>query len=138
VQRYVLVCRPPNYVSPAFSGDTDNSREYWKVPSHFISKPTKLKKEYRQTMNEPVNRINNKIKEVIQSSHAGKVRFVNIDPYVGILQGRFCEPGIVDPAANRQGLLFYNQETNDGTGDPWAKTELKRAPTEVSNISFEG
>jgi hypothetical protein len=62
--------------------------------------------------------INNKIREVISEGHNDKIRFVNIDPYVGVLQRRFCESGINEPAANRQGLLFYNQFTLDGPGDP--------------------
>jgi hypothetical protein len=105
---------------------------------HLLSNPTQLKKEYRQQMNDLVIGINNRIKEVISKGHSDKIRFINIDPYVGILQGRFCESGIKEPSANRPGLLFYNQYTSDGPSDPWAKTELKRSPTEVSNTSFEG
>jgi hypothetical protein len=89
-------------------------------------------------MNELVVRVNNKIKEVIHQNHANKIVFVDIDAYVGLLQGRFCESGIKEPAANRPGLLFYNQLTSGGPNDPWAKAELKRSPQEVSNISFEG
>jgi hypothetical protein len=88
------------------------------VQSHQLSNPTKLRKEYRQQMNDLVIGINNKIREVISEGHNDKIRFVNIDPYVGVLQRRFCESGINEPAANRQGLLFYNQFTLDGPGDP--------------------
>jgi len=88
-------------------------------------------------MNDLVIAVNNKIKDIIRKGHAGKIEFVNIDPYVRLLQGRFCERGIVEPADKRPGLLFYNFGTSDGKDDYWLKTELKRAPEEISNVTFE-
>jgi hypothetical protein len=103
--------------------------------------PVNLTKDNRKRMNQLAIGVNNKIKEVIQKNHAKRIVFVDIDPYVTILQGRFCEPSIVEPDANRPGLLFYNRGTVDdlfGDEDEWSRMELKRAPEDVPKDSFEG
>lgn len=92
-------------------------------------------------MNELAVKVNNKIKEVIRNSYSDKIVFIDIDPYVVALQGRFCEPKVSEPDSSRLGLLFYNRDTSDQAEygeDNWPHTELKRAPEEVPKDSFEG
>ncbi|KAH9864716.1 hypothetical protein J1614_010652 [Plenodomus biglobosus] len=91
-------------------------------------------------MNELVARVNDKIKEVIKTKHADRIVFIDVDSYVLALQGRFCEPGILEPSPSRPGILFYNFGTSDeeeSGEDQWHHTELKRAPEEVPKGSFE-
>jgi hypothetical protein len=108
--------------------------------------PVNLSRDNRKRMNQLAISVNNKIKEVINKNHADKIVFVDYDPYVVLLQGRFCEPAIIEPEPSRPGLLFYNRgttdveesDTGDGTEDSWGHTELKRAPEDVPKESFEG
>lgn len=100
---------------------------------------TYLTKDSRRTMNELVIKVNDKIKETIgERGHGDKVVFVDIDPFVRVLQGRFCQPGIKEPSPNRHGLLFYNRQTYDGTEDEWVHDDLKRSGEQLSAKSFEG
>ncbi|KAF1849905.1 SGNH hydrolase [Cucurbitaria berberidis CBS 394.84] len=116
----------------------DVTWKMWDFPGvHLV----KLTKANRKRMNELAVRVNNKIKEVIEKNHSDKIIFVDIDPYVIILGGRFCEAGIKEPDIDRPGLLFYNRGTVDvenSAEDPWSRTELKRGPDEMPKQSFEG
>lgn len=98
-----------------------------------------LTKDRRKQMNDLAIRLNNKIKETISKlGHSDKIVFVDVDPYVRLLQGRFCESGIEEPAKNRPGLLFYNRGTSDGEDDDWDHNDLKRNGEEVDANTFEG
>jgi hypothetical protein len=89
-------------------------------------------------MNDLAIRVNDKIKEVIKNNHPDRIVFVDVDHYVRLLQGRFCERGINEPDKNRPGLLFYNRGTSDGDQDEWHHDEFKREPEEMNNATFEG
>lgn len=114
------------------------SRKMWDFP---FAHAVRLRRENRKRMNGLAIAVN-KIKEVIQKNHADKIVFVDYDPYVTLLQGRFCEPAITEPEPSRPGLLFYNRGTTDAEDpdqqDVWGHTELKRSPEDMPKQSFEG
>ncbi|KAI9829474.1 MAG: hypothetical protein M1819_006294 [Sarea resinae] len=89
----------------------------------------------RQKMNDLVDSVNTKIEEAVQRG-GDQVVFVDYDPYVGYLNGRYCLPGTNEDkgnAANRNLLFFYEMKTSDtplleSGEDPW-KEELRRRDT---------
>ncbi|CAO2647109.1 Nn.00g080310.m01.CDS01 [Neocucurbitaria sp. VM-36] len=113
----------------------------WKMWDFPGAHAVHLTRENRKRMNDLAKRVNDKIREVIKKKHAHKIVFIDYDPYVVLLQGRFCEPAILEPEPSRPGLLFYNRGTideEDNEQDQWGHTELKRAPEDVPKQSFEG
>ncbi|KAI8938763.1 hypothetical protein NX059_004629 [Plenodomus lindquistii] len=129
--------------NPRTSQCDDVSWKFWRPPpliDQFLS-TVKLTKANRLRMNELAMRVNDKIREVIRKNHADKIVFVDIDPYVTLLKGRFCESDVVEPDVDRERLLFYNVGTVDipnSPDDPWSRPELKRSPVEMPKESFEG
>ncbi|KAH7050299.1 SGNH hydrolase-type esterase domain-containing protein [Macrophomina phaseolina] len=73
----------------------------------------RLTQARRARMNELTVAVNHAIRDAVSRAGDGFV-FVDYDQYYEMLGGRFCEPGVKEPAANRFGLLFYEWDTEDG------------------------
>ncbi|CZT25183.1 uncharacterized protein RCC_10912 [Ramularia collo-cygni] len=80
----------------------------------------------RKAMNEVVDIMNDALRAAVQRG-GPQVHFVDFDRYVGIVGGRFCEPGQDESkkrGANRRDLFFYQMHTVD---QPWIPhDELRR------------
>lgn len=66
--------------------------------------------ERRRQMNSLVDKLNDKTAEAIKAAvdkHGDKFEQVLYDYYFGEFEGRFCMPGVHEPAPNRYGLMFY-------------------------------
>jgi hypothetical protein len=60
----------------------------------------------RKDMNELVDLVNGALREAVKRA-GSQVVFVEYDAYFGRFQGRYCQPGVTEPAPNRADLLFY-------------------------------
>lgn len=72
----------------------------------------------RQTMNEVVDMMNNRLRGIIASA-GPQARFIDYDSYIDMVGGRYCQPGQDESrgrSANRDQMFFYEMKTND---DPW-------------------
>jgi lysophospholipase L1-like esterase len=89
----------------------------------------------RAIMNGMVTQVNQKIREAALNA-GDHVVFVDWDWTFARANGRFCEDGSeVEPAPNRDGLLFYEWNTLDDGEDPWL---IERPGDPVPSDSFEG
>lgn len=89
--------------------------------------------ERRTKMNELVDAMNRVLKQAVARA-GSQVHFIDYDFYVGISNGRYCQPGSDESSgrgANRPDLFFYEMKTIDD--DPWRRhendwrvTDLKR------------
>jgi hypothetical protein len=90
-----------------------------------------LTQEKRQQMNDLVDLMNNAIRSAVERA-GPNVHFIDYDKYVGMTDGRFCQPGDDESkgqSANRRDVFFYEMKTEDepylSLDDGW-HTELKR------------
>jgi hypothetical protein len=60
----------------------------------------------RKDMNELVDLVNAKIRDAVKNAGSQFI-MVEYDSYFGLLQGRYCLPGVQEPSPNRDNLLFY-------------------------------
>jgi hypothetical protein len=88
------------------STDCDSISWHWYPWPLGITKYQYLDVHRRQEMNELVDMVNLKIKEAVARAGSQFV-LVEYDSYVGRLKGRYCLPGVKEPAPNRDDLLFY-------------------------------
>ena len=74
-----------------------------------------LTQPVRQKVNDLTVNLNSKISAAVQRA-GDQVVFVDYDDYVGLLGGRFCEPGVDESkgnGANRDYLFFYESKSTD-------------------------
>lgn len=89
----------------------------------------------RAIMNGMVTQVNQKIREAALNA-GNHVVFVDWDWTFAQANGRFCEDGMaVEPAPDRDGLLFYEWNTLDDGEDPRL---IERPGDPVPSDSFEG
>lgn len=100
-----------------FDASTNNCDSVtWKVWLGFKSQY--LTQARRQRMNDLVDAMNAKVKEAVDRA-GPQVVFIDYDPYVGYLNGRYCLPGSDESnkdkslGANRDLLFFYEMSTQD-------------------------
>jgi hypothetical protein len=106
------------------------SWHYWPWPIGWLTWQY-LTQARRTSMNNLVDAVNQQISNA--ASRAGSsVVFVDFDKYYGDLAGRYCEPGVAEPDANRADLLFYESGTTEDTAMTKRDTEM------LSNSTFEG
>lgn len=116
-----------------FSTETDDCDEssfgvWWRGP--------KLRRELRQEMNEMVRQVNNKIKRSIDSINSEfaepKIYFVDYDAE---FEGhRFCEPGVVEPAYDRNETWFFLVGGPDNSGDLSSNFTESSLPPSLSSL----
>lgn len=82
-------------------------------------------------MNNLVDIMNGVLRDAV--SRAGpQVHFIDYDDYVGMSNGRYCQPGNDESggkSANRRDLFFYEMKSNDSpwlAHDDWPHDELRR------------
>ncbi|KAI9671168.1 MAG: hypothetical protein M1817_003675 [Caeruleum heppii] len=82
-----------------------------------------LTRERRSTMNDLVDLVNDKIKAAVTRAGSQTV-FVDWQPGVSFIKGRFCEPGVDEtyaggkgPAINRERAVFYKWGTTKDDDD---------------------
>ncbi|KAK1973372.1 SGNH hydrolase-type esterase domain-containing protein [Colletotrichum cereale] len=72
----------------------------------------RLTTERRTTMNGLTLATNEVIQAAVQRA-GDAFEYVGYNQYFSVLQGRFCEAGVKEPDANRNGLLFFEKDTED-------------------------
>ncbi|KAI9766948.1 MAG: hypothetical protein M1840_006245 [Geoglossum simile] len=114
----------------------------------------------RQKMNDLVDATNKAISSAISRAGSQFV-FVDYDQYFTRTSGRFCEPAVQEPDANRDGLLFFEWDSADSASlskrqdnglDPnqavpgtfegqivaWANASMAQNPTAQTEAQHEG
>ncbi|KAK1585590.1 SGNH hydrolase-type esterase domain-containing protein [Colletotrichum navitas] len=85
--------------------------------------------EHRTLMNELTLATNAAIQAAVQRA-GDAFEYVGYNEYFSALQGRFCEAGVKEPDANRNGLLFFEWETK--SDDPTLLGRREIAAPELS------
>ena len=122
-----------------FFDTTDNGCDSvsWHVWLNLFTKEY-LTRSRRQAMNNLVDLMNGALRDAV--SRAGpQVHFTDYDDYVGLTNGRYCQPGHDENSghsANRQDLFFYEMKSEDTAWlahDDWAHDELKRRGNTIND-----
>jgi lysophospholipase L1-like esterase len=93
-----------------------------------------LKLQMRRDLNEMVRSVNAIIHKAVIAA-GPNVRFIDYDAEIEASRGRYCETGVQEPDANRDGLAFYEWNTVDHGEN---RTELQnRTGEDVPKGSFE-
>lgn len=99
------------------ASDSKCDQVSWRIWLNFGQRPM-LTRARRQTMNDLVDSMNAALRAAV--SRAGdQVQFVDFDDYVGLTNGRYCQPGDDESggrSANREDLFFYQMKSID---IPW-------------------
>lgn len=93
----------------------------------------RLTQARRTRMNELTVAVNNAIRDAVSRAGSEFV-FIDYDTYFQTIKGRFCEPGVKEPAASRPALLFYEWDTEDGTQKLPTKRDLERLEFEDEGL----
>lgn len=93
-----------------------------------------LNQDVRKPLNELVDAVNKRIINAVKAA-GDQVIFVDWQPYAVYDHGRYCEDGVIEPAPNRPGLMFYEWDTVDPDEDV---ERLKQLAPNVDDGTFAG
>ncbi|KAF2012671.1 SGNH hydrolase [Aaosphaeria arxii CBS 175.79] len=117
-----------------FGADDDTCDNVtWAVWKEFEADKPLLTLAMRKQLNELVRSVNDMLKSITEAA-GPKFRFIDYDEQIKHAKGRYCEAGVVEPAANRKGLDFYEWDTVD-TGE--SVDTLEMTGDDVPRGSFE-
>ena len=93
-----------------------------------------LNKDVRKPLNELVDAVNMRINDAVKVA-GDRVVFIDWHEYAAYDHGRYCEDGVIEPAPNRAGLMFYEWDTVDPDEDV---ERLKQLAPNVDDGTFAG
>jgi lysophospholipase L1-like esterase len=116
--------------------------------SFWYADKLKWKKQYltqarRRQMNTLVDAANIVIRKSVERAQTNGdrndivYRFIDYDPVFDQVNGRFCTPGVQEPAPNRPNLLFYEWDTSDSRHEAEHGVD-GLDPEDVTEGTFEG
>ena len=95
--------------------DTTCDNVTWAVWRTVSRKKQYLTLPMRQSLNAMVLSVNAVLRRAVEAS-GPSVRFIDYDTRIAAQRGRYCELGVLEPAPNRGGLVFYEWDTVDRRG----------------------
>ena len=93
-----------------------------------------LNRDVRKPLNELVDAVNKRISDAVKAA-GDQVIFIDWHEYAAYDHGRYCEDGVIEPAPNRPGLMFYEWDTVDPDEDV---DRLKQLAPNVDDGTFAG
>ncbi|KAF1959478.1 SGNH hydrolase [Byssothecium circinans] len=116
-ERLITDTLPGNYdkLTAALKSKLNTNRKvFWTGYAQFFdSSAADCDKVRRKRMNDLVIAVNHAIRAAAKRAGPEFV-FVDYDQYFTLTQGRYCEGSTKEPAANRDGLLFFEWDTKNG------------------------
>ncbi|MDI1488653.1 MAG: hypothetical protein OHK93_007928 [Ramalina farinacea] len=93
-----------------------------------------LNQDVRKPLNELVDAVNKRISDAVKAA-GDQAIFVDWHEYAAYDRGRYCEDGVIEPAPNRPGLMFYEWDTVDPDEDV---ERLQQLAPNVDDGTFAG